>query len=66
MATTIQLKETTKQLLDKLKFKEKVNSYDEVILNLIKEKIKLPEMFGFTKSKPLKFRKEDELSFNEL
>ena len=66
MITTIQVKETTKQLLDKMKFKEKANSYDEIIRNLLQNKLKIPDLFGATKHKPLRFRKEDEMSFDEL
>jgi predicted CopG family antitoxin len=66
MATTIQIKETTKQLLDKLKIKEEKKSYDEVIEEILKKEIKIPDMFGFTKKKLLKFNKEDEMNFNEI
>ena len=65
MATTIQIKETTKQMLDNLKSKKKSSSYDELIRNIISEKSK-QNMFGFTAKKPLKFKKEDEMIFNEL
>mgnify|MGYP001604261742 FL=1 len=66
MATTIQLQETTKQLLDSLKAKEKIESYDIVIQHLLKSHIKISDMFGFTKKNPLKFSKKDEMQFNEL
>jgi hypothetical protein len=66
MATTIQVNETTKQMLDNLKFKKKARSYDELIRSILEEKIAMPNMFGFTSKKSLKFRKEDEMSFNEL
>lgn len=66
MITTIQVKETTKQLLDKVKEKEKLNSYDEIIRNLLQNKLKIPNLFGITKNKPLRFKKEDEMSFNEV
>lgn len=66
MVTTIQLQETTKQLLDNLKAKEKKESYDVLIRHLLKDRIKVSDMFGFTKKKPLKFNKEDEMKFNEI
>ena len=66
MVTTIQIKETTRQALNRIKFKEKAESYDEIIQSLIESKMKSKEMFGFTKKKPLSFKKEDEMSFNEI
>jgi len=66
MATTIQLKETTKQLLDNLKTKEKIESYDIIIQHLLKTHVDVSDMFGVTKKKPLKFSKKDEMMFNEL
>ncbi len=66
MVTTIQVQETTKQLLDNLKTKEMVNSYDMVIRRLLNDRIKVEDMFGFTKKKPLKFSKKDEMKFNEI
>ena len=66
MVTTIQIKETTKQILDNLKSKKKASSYDELIRAIIKEKVNVQNMFGFTKNRPLKFKKEDEMGFNEL
>ena len=65
MTTTIQIKETTKQILDRLKLKEKKESYDEVIKQLLGDKVG-KDMFGFTKKKPLNFNKEDETGFNEV
>ena len=46
MATTIQLKETTKQLLDNLKTKEKIESYDIIIQHLLKTHVDVSDMFG--------------------
>ena len=66
MVTSIQLQETTKQILDKLKAKEKANSYDMLIQRLLKSHVKVKDMFGFTKGKPLKFSRKDEMSFDEL
>ena len=66
MVTTIQLNETTKQLLDKLKVKEKAESFDELIRRLVESRVKVRDMFGFTKKKPLKFGREDEMDFDEL
>ncbi len=66
MVTTVQLRETTKQLLEKLKAREKAESYDALIMGLLKSRIEVKDMFGFTRKKPLKFSREDEMSFNEL
>ncbi len=47
MPTTIQVEESTKQLLDEIKKKERASTYNEVIRKLAREKIKIPEtMFG--------------------
>ena len=66
MVTTIQLNETTKQLLDRLKAKEKAESYDALVRRLLESRIEVKDMFGFTKKKPLKFGREDEMDFDEL
>ncbi len=66
MATTIQVGETTKQLLDRLKGRESVETYDQLIQHLLRNHEKVSDMFGFTRKKPLKFRKEDEMKFNEV
>ena len=66
MVTTIQLQETTKQLLEKLKAKEKAESFDELIRRLVESRVKVRDMFGFTRQKPLKFSRKDEMDFNEL
>ena len=66
MVTTIQLQETTKQLLEKLKATEKAESFDELIRRLVESRVKVKDMFGFTSKKPLKFSRKDEMDFNEL
>ena len=66
MVTTIQVQETTKQVLDNLKNKEREKSYDVIIRHLLKEHVEVSDMFGFTKKKPLKFSRKDELKFNEI
>ena len=66
MVTTIQVQETTKQVLDNLKNKERAKSYDVIIRHLLKEHVEVSDMFGFTKKKPLKSSRKDELKFNEI
>ncbi len=66
MPTTIQIKETTKQLLDTLKSRKNVGSYDEVIHSLLEQKAPSREMFGFAKGKLKPFTKEDEMDFDKL
>ena len=65
MPTTIQVSETTKQLLEKYKEEENAASYDEVILNTLSQKKKIPNsMFGIDKG--MRWKKEDRLKFREL
>ena len=66
MATTIQVKETTKQLLDTVKRRSKASSYDAVLLKLLKKPYEVSDMFGITRKKPIKFSRSDEMQFNEL
>ncbi|MFA4887030.1 MAG: hypothetical protein WC595_02360 [Candidatus Nanoarchaeia archaeon] len=66
MVTTIQVKETTKQMLDNLKIKVKGSSYDQIIQSLLSNGVQVKDMFGSTKKRPLKFSKRDELNFNKL
>ncbi len=67
MISSIQLKRITKQRLDSFKSKEKLLSYDQVINHLLKfHKDDVPNMFGYTKKRPLHFTKEDEMKFHEL
>ena len=47
MATTVQVSDKTLQILNKLKNETGLKSYDEVIRELIAERMKLPRsMFG--------------------
>ena len=66
MVTTIQLQETTKQLLDNLKSKKALKSYDELIKELLGKQMEIKEMFGCTKNRPFKFTREDKIQFHEL
>jgi hypothetical protein len=64
MTTTVQVREDTRRLLDKLKGQLRLASYDEVIRNLVKSKTGQPEsFFGSCKgSHPFVREKEDEHS----
>ena len=65
MATTIQISDTTKQVLEKLKEKEHALTYDEVIQHLVKKHTKVASsMFGTVKG--LAWKKKDRLDFDEL
>lgn len=65
MSTTIQVSNTTKQMLEQLKKKEHAKSYDEIIVDLMKKHTKLPEsMFGALKGKG--WVKEDRLELREF
>ena len=64
--TTIQVKDVTLQMLKHLKEKGNFENYDQLILDLAKDKIKTKEsMFGILKEKPIKYNKEtDRMKFN--
>ncbi|MBI5390740.1 hypothetical protein HZB02_04570 [Candidatus Woesearchaeota archaeon] len=54
MVTTIQVKESTKQLLEELKRERVVASYDQVILDLALKAKEVPKsMFGAAKGRKL-------------
>jgi predicted CopG family antitoxin len=64
MTTTIQVSDTTKQLLEKLKEKEHARSYDEVIKDLAEKKMRIKKsMFGSVPG--LKWQKKYRLDFDE-
>lgn len=66
MATTIQVSDTTKQMLDRLKEKKQVKTNDQIIQLLIDEKMDLPKsMFGAAKGLG-RWKKEDRAEFREL
>lgn len=66
MATTIQVSRKTRQLLDALKKKYSARSYDEVLRNLLTEKMGVPtSMFG-SNPKLSSFREEEEAELHEL
>ncbi len=65
MATTIQISDTTRQLLETLKKSENARSYDDIIQILVKDRAKISmSMFGTIKD--LKWKKGDRLKLNEL
>jgi len=65
--TTIQLKNTTLNKLKKLKQEKKANSYDEVIEELIKHELNLPDsLFGFMKGKTQSFQRNMDEDYHEL
>ncbi len=65
MATTIQVSDTTKQLLDMLKEKKQIKTHDKLIQRLLEEEIAVPKsMFGAIKG--LKWKKEDRADFHEF
>ncbi len=58
MTTTIQISDTTKQILESLKEKENVTSYDILLKNILKKHTKITKsMFGSIKG--IKWKKED-------
>tara|TARA_Y100000310_G_scaffold242934_1_gene247204 strand:+ start:2367 stop:2564 length:198 start_codon:yes stop_codon:yes gene_type:complete len=65
MATTIQISDGTKQILQKLKEQQHAANYDQVIGDLLRKSAKIPKsMFGTAKG--MKWEKKDRLGFNEL
>ena len=67
MPTTIQLKNSTLNKLKKLKQEKKANSYDEVIEELIKHELNLPDtLFGFMKGKTRSFQRDQDDEDHEL
>jgi hypothetical protein len=67
MATTIQVRETTKQLLDAVKGKEHIETYDQVIRHLVEKHVDIPKsMFGIFAKNPIKFTREDKLKLHDL
>ena len=67
MATTIQVQESTRQMLDKIKQRGSWNSFDDVIVDLAREKLKVPKsLFGKGKGKVSSFKREDRLKFREI
>lgn len=66
MATTIQVSDTTKQMLDMLKEKKQIKTHDKLIQYLIEEEVAVPKsMFGAMKGLK-KWSKEDRFDFHEL
>jgi hypothetical protein len=64
MSTTIQVSIATKQLLDTVKRKEQIKTYDHVIKHLVKKQGLVPQsMFGAYKD--MIWTKEDRMDFNE-
>ncbi len=66
MATTIQVSDTTKQMLDMLKEKRQAKTHDILIQQLLERETKIPRsMFGAIKG--LKWNKEkDRADFHEF
>jgi hypothetical protein len=65
MATTVQIADTTKQLLDHLKEQRHASSFDEVIVSLAKKELHIPEsMYG--KFPALKWTKADRTEDRDL
>lgn len=65
MATTIQVSETTKQMLQMLKEEEHATSYEEVIRQMLDERLNVPKsMLGALKGFRWK-KSEDRLQFHE-
>ncbi len=67
MATTVQISESTRQMLEKIKQEGGLVTFDNVIAELAKEKLDVPRsLFGIGKGKISEFKKEDRLKFHEI
>ena len=67
MATTIQIRESTKQMLEQLKEAENKPTFDDVIVELAKNKLNVPtSLFGKGKGKISSFKREDRMVLHEL
>jgi len=65
MVTTIQINDSTKQMLERIKEIENKPTFDDVITELAKDKLEVPaSLFG--KGKISKFKKEDRLKLHEF
>jgi len=65
MATTIQISESTKQMLEKIKEIEHKPTFDDIIVELAKNKLDIPSSL-FGKGKISKFKREDRMTLHEL
>ena len=66
MPTTIQVSETTKQMLDMLKEKKQIKTHEQLIQHLLEVEIDVPKsMFGAAKGLK-KWSRKDRFDFHEL
>ena len=67
MATTIQVQESTKQMLERIKKMEDMQTFDSVITSLAEERLSIPKsFFGKGKGNISKFKREDRIKLHEL
>ena len=61
MATTIQVSDSTLQMLKKLKESENCSTYDELISDILREKVEVKQsMFGILKENKLDYNKKED------
>lgn len=65
MATTIQVSDGTRQVLERLKKQQHATTYDQVIQQLIRVKTKVPATM-FASARGIKWNKKDRIDFHEL
>ena len=67
MATTIQIRESTKQMLVRVKELEAKPTFDDVITGLVKERLSIPRsFFGKGKGRIPRFKGRDRLKLHGL
>ena len=66
MATTIQVSDTTKQMLDMMKEEKRIRTYDLLLEHLLQSEVTVPNsMFGAAKGLK-KWSRKDRAEFHEL
>ncbi|HLC95890.1 MAG TPA: hypothetical protein VJH97_01030 [Candidatus Nanoarchaeia archaeon] len=66
MVTTIQIRDSTKQILERIKELENRPTFDSVVTSLAEERLAIPHSFyGKGKGKITKFTREDRLRLHE-
>ena len=67
MTTTIQVSTATKQMLDFIKKKEHMNTYDSLLRKILQKHTQIPKsMFGAVKGMKKWNKEEDRLTLHEL
>jgi len=67
MVTTIQVRESTKQMLERIKELDNRPTFNDVVTMLAEERLSVPKsLYGKGKGKISKFKRTDRFEFHEL